>query len=415
MTAPLAPPAATDFFGWRVVGAAFAVALFGWGAGFYGPAIYLHAVQETRGWSVSLVSAAITTHFLFGALAVARLAALHRRFGLVAVTRAGGIAAALGLPGWALAEAPWQLFAATAFTGFAWAATGGAALNAIVAPWFVRRRPAALSLAYNGASAAGVVMTPLWVALIALAGFGGAALLVGAVMALALWWIAGRFLAPTPAMVGQAPDGGAPGTTPAPVSDAAPLTASPWRERRFVTLAAGNGIALFAQLGLIAHLFSLLVPQIGEGGAGLAMAAATSAAILGRLCLGWLLAPGADRRRWAAANIALQILACLVLLAADGAPALLLLGVVLFGFALGNVTTLPPLIVQQDFAAADTARIVGLVTASGQALYAFAPALFGLLREVDASGSALFLAAAVAQLVAAVALLAGRRARSIPG
>jgi cyanate permease len=162
---------------------------------------------------------------------------------------------------------------------------------------------------------------------------------------------------------------------------------------------------------LIAHLFSLLVPQIGEGGAGLAMAAATSAAIMGRLCLGWLLAPGADRRRWAAANIALQILACLVLLAADGAPTLLLLGVVLFGFALGNVTTLPPLIAQQDFAAADTARIVGLVTASGQALYAFAPALFGLLREVDASGSALFLAAAVAQLAAAAAFLAGRRGR----
>jgi hypothetical protein len=410
MTAPLAPPAAPAFFGWRVVGAAFAVALFGWGIGFYGPAIYLHAVQETRGWPVSLVSAAITTHFLFGALAVANLARLHRRFGLVAVTRAGGIAAALGLPGWALAEPPWQLFAATAFTGFAWAATGGAALNAIVAPWFVRRRPAALSLAYNGASAAGVVMTPLWVALIALAGFGGAALLVGAVMALALWWIAGRFLAPTPAMLGQAPDSGAPGTTPAPVSDAAPLAGSPWRERRFVTLAAGNRIALFAQLGLIAHLFSLLVPQMGEAGAGLAMAAATSAAILGRLCLGWLLAPGADRRRWAAANIALQILACLVLLAAEGAPALLLLGVVL-----GNVTTLPPLIAQQDFAAADTARIVGLVTASGQALYAFAPALFGLLREVDATGSALFAAAAVAQLVAAVALLAGRRARSVPG
>lgn len=411
MAPPKPLPAEPAFFGWRVVGAAFAVALLGWGAGFYGPAVYLHAVQESRGWPVSLVSAAITTHFLFGAVAVAKLAALHRRFGLVAVTRAGGIAAAFGLPGWALAEAPWQLFAATALTGFAWATTGGAALNAIVAPWFVRRRPAALSLAYNGASAAGVVVTPLWVALIALIGFGGAAILVGVAMALALWWIAGRFLAPTPALLGQAPDGGAPGAVPASVSDALPLADSPWRDRRFVTLAAGNGIALFAQLGLIAHLFSLLVPELGEGGAGLAMAAATSAAIIGRSCLGWLLAPGADRRRWAAANLALQILGCIVLLMADAAPALLLLGVVLFGFALGNVTTLPPLIVQQDFAAADTARIVGLVTATGQALYAFAPALFGLLREVDATGSALFVTAAVAQAVAAAALLSGRGRR----
>ena len=33
---------------------------------------------------------------------------------------------------------------------------GAAAINAIVAPWFVRRRPAALSAAYNGASVGGV-------------------------------------------------------------------------------------------------------------------------------------------------------------------------------------------------------------------------------------------------------------------
>jgi hypothetical protein len=37
------------FYGWRVVGAAFVLAVFGWGLGFYGPPVYLHAVRETRG------------------------------------------------------------------------------------------------------------------------------------------------------------------------------------------------------------------------------------------------------------------------------------------------------------------------------------------------------------------------------
>ena len=37
------------FFGWRVVGAAFVLAVLGWGIGFYGPPIYLQAVQENRG------------------------------------------------------------------------------------------------------------------------------------------------------------------------------------------------------------------------------------------------------------------------------------------------------------------------------------------------------------------------------
>jgi hypothetical protein len=44
------------FFGWRVVGAVFVLAMFGWGVGFYGPPVYLHAVRETRGWPVALVS-----------------------------------------------------------------------------------------------------------------------------------------------------------------------------------------------------------------------------------------------------------------------------------------------------------------------------------------------------------------------
>ena len=52
------------FYGWRVVGAAFVLAFFGWGLGFYGPPVYLHAVREARGFSLSVVSAAVTVHFL---------------------------------------------------------------------------------------------------------------------------------------------------------------------------------------------------------------------------------------------------------------------------------------------------------------------------------------------------------------
>jgi hypothetical protein len=59
------------FYGWRVVGAAFIVAIFGWGLDLYGPPVYLHAVRELRGWSLALVSVAVTAHFLIGAIVVA--------------------------------------------------------------------------------------------------------------------------------------------------------------------------------------------------------------------------------------------------------------------------------------------------------------------------------------------------------
>ena len=124
-------------------------------------------MREARGWPLALVSAAVTVHFLIGAVVVANLPALYRRFGLPAVTKAGALSLALGVFGWAMATAPWQLFAATLLSGAGWVAMGAAAVNAIVSPWFVRARPAALAMAYNGASIGGVMFSPLWVAAIA--------------------------------------------------------------------------------------------------------------------------------------------------------------------------------------------------------------------------------------------------------
>ncbi|HEY4252369.1 MAG TPA: MFS transporter [Roseomonas sp.] len=403
------PSGRAGFFGWRVTGAAFAIAVFAWGIGFYGPPIFLQTLHDLRGWPVALVSAAVTTHFLCGAAVVANLPPLHRRFGLVRVTRAGALLTAAGLLGWALAREPWQLFGATLLSGAGWAMTSGAALNAMIAPWFVRRRPAALGMAFNGASIGGVVFSPLWVALIAGLGFPLAALLVAGVAATALWVLAGRYLGRQPAEMGQVPDGGAAG--PAALAAAAPVApplGSPWRDRRFITLVAAATLALFAQIGLVAQLFSLLLPLLGATGAGATMGAVTAPAVAGRSLLGRLLRPGADRRQVAMANVALQACGSVVLLCAGASVPMVLLGCALFGLGLGNVTSLPPLIVQGEFRPAEIARVVALVTAIGQAGYAFAPAVFGLLRELGGDGTPIFAAAAVIQLLAAGALRFGR-------
>ncbi len=389
------------FFGWRVVGAAFVVAVFGWGVGFYGPPVFLHAVEQ-RGWPVWLVSAAVTCHFLSGALVVAQMSRLHARFGIAAVTRAGALAAAVGVLGWALAAEPWQLFLATLASGAGWATTGAAAINAIVTPWFIRRRPAALAAAFNGASLGGVVFSPLWVALIGELGFGLAALLVGLAMVGALWWIAARYLGRSPAAMGLAPDGEPPGA-PQPRNAGTAALVAPWRDRRFVTLALANALGLFAQIGFLAHLVSLLAPSLGAQGAGMAAGLATLCAMIGRTALGHALRPGVDRRRAAAANYGVQVAGLLVLLASSGHILPVLAGVALFGLGLGNATSLPPLIAQQDFRDADVARVVGLVVAVGQGAYAFAPATFGLLRLADPA--ALFLAAAACQGLAAAIVL----------
>jgi MFS family permease len=400
------------FFGWRVAWAAFAAAIFSWGVSFYGPPVYLHAIQAERGWPVSVISAAITCHFLLGALGVTQLPRLHRRFGIAAVMRAGVVLSALGLLGWGMAAAPWQLFAATLLSGAGWSMTGAAALNLMLAPWFIRRRAAAIATAFNGASVGGVVFSPLWVALIGGFGFAAATAMVGATMVVAVWWLAGRFLGQSPAGMGLRPDGEAADAPPRPApAPRRSLAARAWGDRRFATLAAGASIGLVAQIGLLAHLVSLLAPALGAQGAGFAMALATICAVTGRSLTGWLIGD-ADRRLALVANSAVQACGAMLLLASAGEqPVLALLGVVCFGIGLGNGNSLPALIAQQEFREDDVARVVALVTATYQGAYAFAPALFGLLREWSGGAVTVFAVACVLQLAGMAVLLLGRRAR----
>ncbi len=109
----LSPPC----HGSAIVRAAFVLALFGWGVGFYGPPVFLHAVLQRTGWPLPLVSAALTCHFLVGAGVAASLPAIHRRIGIPAATVAGAMLLAVGVLGWAAAAAPWQLFVAAMCTG----------------------------------------------------------------------------------------------------------------------------------------------------------------------------------------------------------------------------------------------------------------------------------------------------------
>ncbi len=412
------------FFGPWVVRAAFILAVFGWGVGFYGPPVFLHAVVQRTGWSLTLVSTAVTLHFLCGTLVIGNLPRLYRHVGIPATIIVGSVVTALGVCGWSIASVPWQLFGAALVSGAGWVTLGAVAVNAVIAPWFVRLRPMALATAYNGASIGGVLFSPLWVALIALAGFPLAALTVGATMVLVMSVIARRVFATTPESLGQAPDGEAT-ATPALPSARVEAPALPgrqlWRDRAFLTLAAGMAVGLFAQIGLVTHLFSLLTPVLGGQAAGLAMGGATACAIVGRTIAARVLMRIDDRRRVAAAGYGIQAVGSLMLLlAAPDRTGLILIGVLLFGSGIGNATSLPPLIAQTDFARQDVARVVALIVASGQGTYAFAPALFGLLLLAIGAGDGagigersvgFFATAACLQAAAAACFLAGRRRR----
>src|SRR5260370_40443899 len=136
-----APAAKTGIYhGWVVVGAAFLIALFRWGIGFYGPGIYLVALQQRHGWPTADIASAITTYYLLGATLMLFAGGVFERFGARCVVSAGATAMACGALLVTFVSRPWHVYAAFAVMSFGWAAMSGAAINIIISPWFDKPR-----------------------------------------------------------------------------------------------------------------------------------------------------------------------------------------------------------------------------------------------------------------------------------
>ena len=398
---------AKRFFGWSVARAAFALAVFAWGIGFYGPSIFLQTLHASHGWSISQISAAITFHFLLSALLIAYLPEIHSRFGIAGTTFGGALLMGIGLIGWSGAWQPWQLLVAAVPSAAGWATTSGAALNAIVARWFDRDRPKAIGLAFNGASVGGVLFVPLWVFLIDRLGFQIAALSVAVVAAGVIAFLSARYFNAAPAILGLAPDGdGASGSVSKPrlrLSRSEII-----RTPRFQTLSAAFALGLFAQIGLLSHLIVRLTPDVGVASAGMLVSLATICAVVGRTLAGWWIGD-LDRRIAAAVNFTIQIIGVLLLIIGNGWVSLTL-GCVLFGLGIGNLTSLPPLIVQKEFNREDVVTVVALIVAINQAVFAFAPAIVGVFRDATSDYVLAFAMVACVQLLATMIVLLGRGA-----
>ncbi|BBK44914.1 MFS transporter [Allostella vacuolata] len=393
------------YHGWRVVFCAFAVAFFGWGLGFYGPGIYLVALRERHGWPTAAISAAITAYYVAGAFLIAGIGAVFDRFGQRPTIIAGSLAMAAGVAALSLAGSLWHVYAAFLVMAAGWAAMGTAAVNAMIAPWFERRRGLAVSLALNGASCGGVVMAPLLVALVDAIGFPAAVRVVAGSMLLLLVPLVAALLRP------RRPDEREDGRAPPAMAHAA-FPAPAWnmgatlRSRGFLTVSLPFALGLVAQVGLLTHQVSLLSPALGVSAAGWAVSITTAAAVVGRVGAGFFV-DRLDPRRAAAVNFLVQVAGTGLLL--EGSSAGLYAGCVLFGLGVGNLITFPALIVQREFPAAHFARIVGLVVAVNQFAFAFGPGLLGLMREwAGGYGPALVACMAMQVAGAAVVLLRPR-------
>ena len=164
-------PMREAFYGWYVVACAFLIAVWGWGLGCYGPAIYLVVLRDIHGWLASTISSAMSAYYLVGAGMIALIGRVVRRFGPMPTILTGVVAMATSLMALTLMAEPWQLYLTFLLVAVGWATMSSAMVNIRLAPWFERKRGLAVSLAMKGASRVGGVIAPGVLALVHVAGF----------------------------------------------------------------------------------------------------------------------------------------------------------------------------------------------------------------------------------------------------
>ena len=375
------------FYGWFVVGAVSVMAFLSFGLGFYGISVYVAALQRLHGWSASALSAPVTVYYVGGALLTASMANLYERFGPRAVVLTGAAALAAGLAALGVVTRPWQLYPAFLVMSVGWGAMSGAAINIILAPWWERRRGFAVSIGFTGATLGGVVVAPLLLPLVDAFGFR-TALAMAALVSLAVLIVVAGVLRRGPQERGLERRG----------------RGEALRRWRFWSVSIPFALGLTAQVGVLTHLVVLVTPALGTGGAGRAVSATTAAALIGRLATG-VVVDRLSRRRVASATLVVQMIG-LALLAGPPSSARVYAGCVLFGLGVGNLTTLPGLILAVEWPRERFSALVGLVVGINQFTFAFGPSLVGVLRDVAGTYSLALGACATLQGIAALIVLA---------
>jgi predicted MFS family arabinose efflux permease len=358
--------------GWQVAAVCLLMAVAAWGVVFYGHSVYMAALQQTRGWSASLISTAIMVFWLCSIPGLLAVGQVVDRRGPVPVLLAGALATGFGVIALGQVREPWQLFAVYAVMGAGYPALGAAGISAALVPWFDRRFGFVLGLALTGASLGGAVVPPVMVAISASAGFAQATLFAGivtlAVLLPAAWLLA---RAGRPARAGS---GAAAGT-----DDSRAALAMALRQPRFWRIAIGAALGLAAQSAFLAHQIPMLLNGLGAAGAALSVTLVALSAAAGRVAVG-LLSRHLTAARLTALCYLLQAAGFWSLIWADSALTAYA-ACLLAGFVVGAIVMLPPILVRETFGITGYGRIY---TSANVVLYvgaALGPWSAGLVRD----------------------------------
>lgn len=395
------------FYGWRIAHACLFIAFIAWSFALYGPSVYIYKLSELRGWPIGNMSLALTFSFLINAFSIGFVGTIIGRYGPQLIMAAGAVVMATGLAAIGQITHPWQAFIAFPLMGLGWSCLSTIAISSTIAPWFERHQGKAISVALLGASLGGMLGIPITLLLVSLLGFSAAMLVIAAIVAAGVVPISLLILRRRPQDMGLEPDG-----LPSYEAPALPVNRTWTRAQALDTFALRStivtfGMALMVQVGFLSQQINLLQTFVTPTVTAAIVLVSGALAFLGRV----LLARVADRlniRLISGAVLVLSATGLAVTAMADSALPLVF-GILLFGFNVGNLTTLPALIVRREFGAPSFGKVFGITGTCMQLISSLGPAVFGLMHDRTGGYSLVIGVAASLMLFGAVLVILGRQ------
>ena len=374
-------PTRRPFYGWVIVATTCFQLTFSAGLGFYGLPVYLRSLHNERGFSVSWLSGATSAFWVASGVAGLLIAKLLSRFDPRVFIAVGAALGALSIASLGHVTDLWQVFLAYIVFGVGFSLTAVVVANTVIMRWFHRRRSVALSIATTGLSLGGVILTPIATSLLTHRSLSSAFAIIAVVFFFGVLVVPMIFLRPDPESKGTYPDGLVPtdaNTDPnlkapgVPYEQAVHTTA-------FYAITAAFAFALLAQLGGISQLVNLATERAGKGVGDRIVIVLATCSVMGRL-LGGAFVQRWSTRKFAISVLTLQVIGIVALSSAQNATTVYI-SAIAFGFAVGNVLLLHPLLIAEVFGVRDYGRIYGrsqLFVSMGNAS---GPVLAGWLRD----------------------------------
>jgi len=281
------------FYGWYIVGVAFISLFIQASTGGFTFSIFLPAMSEDLGWSLSTIVVGLSLSAITAALAGPLLGRVVDRRGPRIVLAFCVVLMGIAQFSSGLVTEPWQFYLAFGLMGgFARSGLQSTIPGAMIAQWFLRRRSAAFGVAAMGPPFANLLLPPSLAVVVGELGWragwsslGILGVLIGLAPALLL-------VRRRPEDIGLRPDGDEPeaATADTPEERRAAIGGDDWTAREaihhpaFWMVAAGMALILLAPNVSIIFLFSYLSSQgMPPSAAAAAISAVSAMQVLSRL------------------------------------------------------------------------------------------------------------------------------------